>query len=92
MKICASNLHDPIAALSPAICNALGSVGLVLVPYLEKGNGRTGDMVSFDKPAEGRQLIASRTKAGDMTILVLATAKKTSPTIITLFTMRWRGR
>ena len=55
-------LHDPIAALSPAICTELGTVGLVLVPYLEKGNGRTGDMVSFEKPAEGRQLTASRAR------------------------------
>jgi len=66
-------LHDPIAALSPAICGALGTVGLLLVPYLEKGNGRSGDLVSFEKPAEGRQLASARTADGDMTILVLAT-------------------
>ena len=69
-------LHDPIAALSPSICADLGTVGLVLVPYLEKGNGRTGDIVRFDKPAEGRQLTASRAAAGDMTILVLATKEE----------------
>ena len=65
-------LHDPIGALSPAICTALGKVGLVLVPYLEKGNGRSGDSVSFEKPAEGRQRAASRVEAGDITILVLS--------------------
>jgi hypothetical protein len=48
-------------------------VGLALVPYLEKGNGRAGDIVSFEKPAEGRQLTSARMAAGDMTILVLAT-------------------
>ena len=69
-------LHDPIAALSPAICAALGKVGLVLVPYLQKGNGRAGDGVSFEKPAEGRQLAASRIEAADMTILVLATKEE----------------
>src|SRR5215469_11180102 len=53
-------LHGPIAALSPAICTTLGTVGLVLVPYLQKGNGRTGDTVTFDKPAEGRQLTVAR--------------------------------
>ncbi len=66
-------LHDPIAALSPAICADVGKVGLVLVPYLEKGNGRTGDVVSFEKPPEGRQIPASRLVSGDLTILVLAT-------------------
>src|SRR5580658_1551158 len=66
-------LHDPIAALSPAICADLGTVGLALVPYLEKGNGRAGDTISFEKPAEGRQLTVVRVPAGEMTILVLAT-------------------
>jgi len=66
-------LHDPIAALSLVICADLGKVGLALVPYLEKGNGRGGDIVSFEKPPEGRQLTVSRLAAGEMTILVLAT-------------------
>jgi hypothetical protein len=69
-------LHDPIAALSPAICTALGKVGLVLVPYLEKGNGRTGDSVSFEKPAEGRQIAVSRFEAPDVAILVLSTKEE----------------
>ena len=69
-------LHDPIAALSPAICTALGKVGLVLVPYLEKGNGRSGDTVSFEKPAGGRQITVSRVEAGDLAILVLSTKEE----------------
>ena len=69
-------LHDPIAALSPLICADLGTVGLALVPYLEKGNGRAGDIVSFEKPAEGRQLTSARVAAGGMTILVLATKEE----------------
>ena len=69
-------LHDPIAALSPLICADLGNIGLVLVPYLEKGNGRASDAVSFQKPAEGRQLTCSRLQAGEMTILVLATKEE----------------
>ena len=66
-------LHDPIAALPPAICAAVGKVGLVLVPYLEKGNGRSGDTVSFEKPAEGRQIPASRVEAEAATMLALST-------------------
>jgi hypothetical protein len=66
-------LNDPVGALSPAICAELGKVGVVLVPYLEKGSGRTGDIVCFEKPAEGRQRTASRLGSGDATVLVLAT-------------------
>ncbi|HUE01747.1 MAG TPA: hypothetical protein VMR62_19400 [Bryobacteraceae bacterium] len=69
-------LHDPIAALSLVLCSDLGTVGLVLVPYLEKGNVRAGDLVNFEKPAEGRQLTVSRLNAGDMTILALATKEE----------------
>jgi hypothetical protein len=46
------------------------------VPYLEKGNGRAGDIVSFEKPAEGRQLTSVRVAAAGMTILVLATKEE----------------
>jgi hypothetical protein len=66
-------LHDPIAALPPAVCGIIGKIGLVLVPYLERGNGRSGDTVSFEKPQEGRQIGASRVEGDDMTMLVLAT-------------------
>lgn len=66
-------LQDPIAALSPAVGAALGKVGLVLVPYLERGNGRTPDTVHFEPPAEARQAWFSRAPAEDMTVLVFAT-------------------
>src|SRR5438552_16131024 len=35
-------LHDPIAAISPAIVGALPKVGIILAPYLEKSNGKGG--------------------------------------------------
>jgi hypothetical protein len=69
-------LHDPIAALSPQICADLGQIGLALVPYLEKGSGRAADIVSFEKPAEGRQLTSARATAAGMTILVLGTKEE----------------
>ena len=69
-------LHDPIAALSPAMCAQIGKVGLALVPYLEKGNGRAGEAVSFQKPPEGRLLTASRVETDGQAILVLATKEE----------------
>jgi len=69
-------LHDPIAALAPAVCAALGKVGLLLVPFLEKSNGRGGDAVSFEKPGEGRQLVSSRISDDGLIILALATKEE----------------
>ena len=69
-------LHDPIAALSPSICAELGKVGLLLVPFIEKGNGRSGNEVSFEKPAEGRQVTATRVDGDHAVILAFATKEE----------------
>jgi hypothetical protein len=69
-------LHDPIAALPPALARVLGKVGLVLVPYLERGDGSHGDTVSFERPPEGRRLPVSLAESGDFTILVLASKEE----------------
>jgi len=69
-------LHDPIAALSPAVCSAVGNVGFLLVPFLEKGNGRTIDNVSYERPPEGRQATVSRLESAGLTMLVLATKEE----------------
>src|SRR6266498_1230627 len=53
-------LNDPIAAISPAIIAALPKIGVILAPYLEKGNGK-GDSITFEKPNESRQIGCSRT-------------------------------
>jgi hypothetical protein len=65
-------LHDPIAALSPAIGRALGPVGIVLVPHLERGNGKSRGWVEFDKPPEGRQVFWTRAEADGLTELFFA--------------------
>ena len=64
-------LNDPIAAISPAIVAALPKVGIILAPYLEKGNGKGGDAVSFERPAESRYLAVVRRDLDDMAILAL---------------------
>jgi hypothetical protein len=65
-------LNDPIAALPPAICEILTPVGVLLVPYLEKGNGKEGDVVTYEKPHENRQMVASRYISDDVATLVFA--------------------
>jgi len=62
-------LNDPIAAISPAICDALPKLGIILAPYLEKGNGKGGDAITFERPAESRQLASSRTERGEVTLV-----------------------
>jgi hypothetical protein len=48
-------LNEPVAALSPAICDIVDKAAFLLTPYLEK-NGRGGDHVLFEAPAEGKRL------------------------------------
>jgi len=65
-------LQDPIAALPPAVCETLPPIGLLLVPYLEKGNGKGGDLVSYEKPIEHRHMVASRLVSEKAATLVFA--------------------
>ncbi len=64
-------LNDPIAAISPAVAAMLPRVGMILAPYLEKGNGKAGDTVTFERPAESRQIPFARHDLADMTVLAL---------------------
>ena len=64
-------LNDPIAAISPAIIAVLPRVGILLAPYIEKGNGKTGDSVTFERPAESRQVGCSRRDLPELTVLAL---------------------
>ena len=40
-------LNDPIAAISPAIVAGLPRMGIVLAPYVDKGNGKGADCATF---------------------------------------------
>jgi len=64
-------LNDPIAAISPAIVTALPRVGIILAPYVEKGNGKGGDSTTFERPLESRHIPCSRTDLEGMTVLAL---------------------
>jgi hypothetical protein len=62
-------LNDPIAAVSPAIVAVLPPIGLILAPFLEKGNGKGGDSVTFERPAENRYLAVARRDLDNLTML-----------------------
>ena len=65
-------LEDPIAALPQAICAALPKVGILLVPYLEKVNGKHGHMVCFERPAEVKQVFWTNLVRRDTATLIFA--------------------
>src|SRR6266571_754218 len=62
-------LNEPIAAISPAIIAGLPPMGVILAPYLEKGNGKSGDSVTSERPAEARYLPCTRAVADGITVL-----------------------
>jgi hypothetical protein len=64
-------LHDPIAALSPSVLSLLPRTSIILAPYLEKGNGKSGDAVSFERPPEGRGIPSSRSDEETCVVLAL---------------------
>jgi hypothetical protein len=65
-------LNDPISAISPAIVAALPPMGIVLAPYLEKGNGKEGDCITFERPTESRQVAFSICELDRVTVLALS--------------------
>ena len=64
-------LNDPIAALPPAVVAGLPPMGVILAPYLERGNGKGGDSVVFEHPAETRHIPSSLVALKGLTILAM---------------------
>ena len=64
-------LNDPIAALSPAVVKILPKVGIILAPYLERGNGKEGDAVTFERPAESRHIPHSRRETSEISVVAM---------------------
>ncbi len=73
-------LEEPIAALPPSIAGALPKISILLVPYLERGDGHekrktappAADYVSIERPPEGRLSPYTQLKLGDETVLAFA--------------------
>jgi len=67
-------LEEPIAALPAAIQSRLPRISIILVPYLERANtkAKAGDIISIEKPANGRLSWASQIQLGAEEVLVFA--------------------
>lgn len=79
-------LEEPVAALPPAIAAALPKISILLVPYLERSNGKerngskertkgkeaAGDYVSIERPPEGRLSTSTQVKLDEETVLAFA--------------------
>jgi hypothetical protein len=67
-------VHEPLAALPPILGQILPHIGLLLVPHLERGAGRTPPLVSFDLPPEDKSLMAAEATVEDLVVIALATS------------------
>jgi hypothetical protein len=72
-------LEEPVAALPAALTGALPKISILLVPYLERANGRerkkakpSADYISIEKPPEGRITSSTQLRMGEETVLVFA--------------------
>jgi hypothetical protein len=71
-------LQEPIAALPPAVAARLPKISIILVPYLERANGkqkasgRNSEFISIQKPPESRLSWNSQLRVGDEEVLVFA--------------------
>ncbi len=53
-------LEEPIAALPQSISSCLPKISILLVPYLDKGTHKAGEMVCLEKPGKDRVSWSSR--------------------------------
>jgi hypothetical protein len=71
-------LQEPIASLPPAIALRLPKISIILVPYLERANGREkasgkqNEFISIEKPPEGRLSWNTQLRVGNEEVLVFA--------------------
>jgi hypothetical protein len=65
-------LHDPVAALPPALTGMLPPVGVILAPYLERANGRGVEIVTFERPADARYAYSARIQDEQGAVLIMA--------------------
>jgi hypothetical protein len=65
-------LRDPAAATPRSLLERIPPVRLVLVPFLEKGSGGSTDFVTFERPANAKNLARSAFELEEAVFLFLA--------------------
>jgi hypothetical protein len=73
-------LQEPVASLPPSVAAALPKISILLVPYLERANGRDkskakatmADYVSIERPPEGRISTSTQLHVGEEMVLAFA--------------------
>ena len=65
-------LHDPIAALPPVAARALPKIAIVLVPYLDRVNGRASEVVTFERPPDHRYTYSAVVHGDALVSLIMA--------------------
>jgi hypothetical protein len=65
-------LEEPIAALPPLISSRLPKISILLVPYLDKGSPKAGEMVCLEKPGKDRVSWTSRFVSKEEAVFVFA--------------------
>lgn len=71
-------LQEPIAALPAAVAERLPKISIILVPYLERANGKEkvsgkkGAFISIEKPPESRLSWNTQLRVGNEEVLVFA--------------------
>ena len=68
-------IHEPLAALPPAVGQMLPHIGLLLAPHLERGLGRSPALVSFEHPAVEKSLLMAQAALDDNVVIALATSE-----------------
>ena len=67
-------VHEPVAAVPPALMKILPRVGLLLVPFLEESPGRSPALVAFDRPEPARSLAASEVFVDERPTIAISTS------------------
>jgi hypothetical protein len=65
-------LEEPIAALPALISSRLPKISILLVPYLDKGSQKAGEMVCLEKPGKDRVSWTSRFVSKEEAVFVFA--------------------
>ncbi len=64
-------LHDPIAAISPALAATLPRIGIILAPFVEKANSKSAGSIATERPLESRHVPSAVLEHGGVLFVAL---------------------